>query len=55
MGPLPAAVPNIASLTGTLQAAAHKWMPVLDVKDMFFMAPLQEEEKHKFAFTWEGT
>ncbi|KFV97971.1 hypothetical protein N327_00594, partial [Fulmarus glacialis] len=26
---------------------------VLDVRDMFFMVPLQEEKK-KFAFTWEG-
>ncbi|KFW06045.1 hypothetical protein N327_07143, partial [Fulmarus glacialis] len=26
----------------------------LDVKDMFFMVPLQETDKEKFAFTWEG-
>ncbi|KAF1669760.1 Transposon Tf2-6 polyprotein, partial [Pygoscelis papua] len=26
----------------------------LDVKDMFFMVPLKEEDKEKFAFTWEG-
>ncbi|KFQ51011.1 hypothetical protein N334_10554, partial [Pelecanus crispus] len=26
----------------------------LDVKGMFFMVPLQEEEKDRFAFTWEG-
>ena len=29
-------------------------MAVLDVRDMFFMVPLQEEDKEKFAFTWEG-
>ncbi|KFM05013.1 hypothetical protein AS27_15658, partial [Aptenodytes forsteri] len=26
----------------------------LDVKDRFFMVPLKEEDKGKFAFTWEG-
>ncbi|KAK4810621.1 hypothetical protein QYF61_007358 [Mycteria americana] len=52
--PLTAAVPNIANLTATLQAAAHPWMAALDVKDMFFMVPLKEEDKEKFAFTWEG-
>ncbi|KAF1407180.1 Retrovirus-related Pol polyprotein from transposon 17.6, partial [Spheniscus mendiculus] len=26
----------------------------LDVKDMFFMVPLKEEDKEKFGFTWEG-
>ncbi|KAF1463968.1 Transposon Tf2-9 polyprotein, partial [Spheniscus demersus] len=26
----------------------------LDVKVMFFMGPLKEEDKEKFAFTWEG-
>uniref|UniRef100_A0A8C3K9U4 ribonuclease H n=1 Tax=Calidris pygmaea TaxID=425635 RepID=A0A8C3K9U4_9CHAR len=51
---LTAAVPNIATLTATLQAAAHPWMAALDVKDMFFMVPLREEDKEKFAFTWEG-
>ncbi|KAK4807214.1 hypothetical protein QYF61_024334 [Mycteria americana] len=49
-----AAIPNIATLTATLQAAAHPWMAVLVVKDMFFMVPLQEEDKRKFAFTWDG-
>lgn len=49
------AVTNTASLTATLQVAAPEWMAVLDVKDMFFMVPVQEEEKPKFAFTWEGT
>lgn len=29
-------------------------MAALDVKDTFFMVPLQEEDKEKFAFTWEG-
>ena len=52
--PLTAAVPNIAALTATLQAAAHPWMAVLDVKDMFFMVPLREKDREKFAFTWEG-
>ncbi|NWW73103.1 TF26 protein, partial [Climacteris rufus] len=28
---------------------------VLDIKDMFFMVPILEEDKPKFAFTWEGT
>lgn len=49
-----AAVPNIATLTAMLQAAAYPWMAVLDVRDIFFMVPLQEEDKEKIAFTWEG-
>lgn len=30
-------------------------MAVVDAKDVFFTVPLQEEDKEKFAFTWEGT
>ncbi|KFM11462.1 hypothetical protein AS27_04017, partial [Aptenodytes forsteri] len=26
----------------------------IDVKDMFFMVPLQEADRDRFAFTWEG-
>ncbi|GAB0203336.1 hypothetical protein GRJ2_002799200 [Grus japonensis] len=37
-----------------IQAAVHAWMATLDVKDMFFMIPLREEDKPQFAFTWEG-
>ncbi|KAF4793499.1 hypothetical protein TURU_110738 [Turdus rufiventris] len=29
-------------------------MATVDVKDMFFMIPLQEEDRNRFAFTWEG-
>lgn len=35
-------IPNIASLSATLQAAAHEWMAVLDVKDIFFMVVFQD-------------
>lgn len=34
-------IPNTASLSATLHAAAHKWTAALDVKDMFFMVPFQ--------------
>ncbi|GAB0208878.1 pol-like protein ENS-3 [Grus japonensis] len=37
-----------------IQAAAHAWMVTLDVKDIFFMMLLREEDKPQFAFTWEG-
>lgn len=30
-------------------------MAVWDIKDMIFMVPIQEDDKHKFAFAWEGT
>lgn len=30
-------IPNTASLTATMQAAADEWMAVLDVKDTFFV------------------
>lgn len=36
------------------QGAAHPWMAELDVKGMVFMVPLQEEDKRKLAFTWDG-
>ena len=52
--PLTAAVPNIANFPAILQAAAHPWMAALDVKDTFFMVPFKEEDKEKFALTWEG-
>ena len=52
--PLTADVPNIANLTTTLQAAAHPWMVALDVKDRFFVVPLEDEDKENFASAWEG-
>ncbi|CAM5103890.1 unnamed protein product [Natator depressus] len=30
------------------------WLAVLDVKDMFFMVPLQPADQERFAFTWRG-
>lgn len=48
---LTAAVPNIANLSATLKAAAHPLMVVLDIKNMFFMVPLKEEDKEKLPFT----
>lgn len=44
------AVPNTAHLTATLQAAALPWMAALDVKHVFFVILLQENDKEKFAF-----
>lgn len=29
-------------------------MATIDVKDMFFMIPIQPEDTDRFAFTWEG-
>lgn len=29
-------------------------MAAIDVKDMFFMVPLQEQDQDHFAFMWEG-
>ena len=29
-------------------------MATLDIKEMFFMIPLQEQDKDQFAFTWKG-
>lgn len=52
--PLTATVPNIAALVTQIQEASHPWMATLDVKDMFFMIPLQEHDKAQFAFTWKG-
>jgi len=52
--PLTAAVLTIAELVTQIQGASHTWMATLDVKDMFFMVPLQEHDKAQFAFTWKG-
>ena len=32
----------------------HRILATIDVKDMFFMVPLQPEDQSRFAFTWEG-
>jgi len=53
-GPLTAAVPNIAELISTIQEHPHRILATIDVKDMFFMVPLQPEDQTRFAFTWEG-
>ncbi|XP_063996998.1 uncharacterized protein LOC135173782 [Pogoniulus pusillus] len=52
--PLTAAVPSLSSTVTAIQAASHTWMATLDMKDMFFMVPLREEDKPQFAFTWQG-
>ncbi|KFP98095.1 hypothetical protein N329_09424, partial [Haliaeetus albicilla] len=52
-GPLTAAVLNIAEFIATIQEPAHPIMATVDVKDMFFMVPLQTEDQDHFAFTWE--
>lgn len=52
--PLTAAVPSIADVTTQLNAASFPWMAVIDVKDMFFMIPLCEADRERFAFTWQG-
>lgn len=53
MGPLTTAVPNIAELIATIQEQAHQIMATIDVKDMYFMVPLQEQDQEHFAFMWE--
>uniref|UniRef100_K7EZ27 ribonuclease H n=1 Tax=Pelodiscus sinensis TaxID=13735 RepID=K7EZ27_PELSI len=53
-GPLTAAVPNIASIVNTIQTWNKQWLAVLDIKDMFFMVPLQPADQNRFAFTWKG-
>lgn len=50
--PLTAAVPNLAELITLIQEKAHSIMATIDVKDMFFMIPLQPGDR--FAFTWQG-
>lgn len=53
-GPLTVAVPNIAELISTVQEQAHPILATIDMKDMFFMVPLQENDQNRFAFTREG-
>jgi len=47
-------VPNIAELISTIQEHEHPILATIDVKDMFFMVPLQPDDQSRFAFTWEG-
>ena len=49
--PLTATVPSIVDIVNTINECAFPWMGVLDIKDMFFMIPIQEQDKPKFAFT----
>ncbi|KFQ01967.1 hypothetical protein N330_00112, partial [Leptosomus discolor] len=53
-GPLTAAVPNIAELITSTQERAHPIMATIDVKDVFFMVPIQPKDQGRFAFPWEG-
>ncbi|CAM5100355.1 unnamed protein product [Eretmochelys imbricata] len=53
-GPLTAAVPSITVIVNTIQTWDKPWLAVLDVKDMFFMVPLQPADQERFAFTWKG-
>jgi len=53
-GPLTAAVPNIAEVISTIQEHAHPILATIDVKDMFFMVPLQPKDQTHFTFTREG-
>lgn len=53
-GPLTAAVPNTAELISIIQEQAHNIIATIDVKDMFFVVPLQKEDQNSFAFPWEG-
>jgi len=43
-GPLTAAVPNIAEIISTIQEHAQPVLVSVDVKDVFFMVPLQPED-----------
>jgi len=52
-GPLTATVPNIAEINSTILEHMHQILATIDVKDMFFMVPLQPEDQTRFAFTWE--
>ena len=47
-------MPNIAELISTIQEHTHSILATIDVKDMFFMVPVQPEDQTRFAFTWEG-
>ncbi|KAK4807226.1 hypothetical protein QYF61_024346 [Mycteria americana] len=51
IGLLHVAVLSITDLVFTIEQVAHPWMVALDVKDMFFMVPLQPEDQERFAFT----
>lgn len=52
-GPLTAAITNIAELITTIQEQADQILVTIDVKDTFFMVPLQETGTDLFAFAWD--
>lgn len=50
--PLTAAVPNVAELIAITQEQPQPTLAIIDVKDVFFMAPRQENDRECFAFIW---
>lgn len=49
---LTAAVPNMAEVTAITQEQPHPILAITDVKDVFFMTPLQGNDRECFAFIW---
>lgn len=47
---LTAAVPDVAELIAITQEQPHPILAITDVKDVFFMAPLQGNDLQCFAF-----
>lgn len=43
--PLTADVPNIAELIATIQEQAHQMLATIDMKDMFFMVPIEKSDQ----------
>ncbi|XP_075351539.1 uncharacterized protein LOC142406476 [Mycteria americana] len=50
-GPLTAAVPNTAELVSAIQEQLRNILATVDIKDTFFVIPLQEDERDRLAFT----
>jgi hypothetical protein len=45
---------EVAELFSKLQAGAYTWFSIIDLLDMFFAIPLDEESRELTIFTWDN-
>jgi hypothetical protein len=51
---MPSNLPEIAKLFNKLQAGAYTWFSTIDLSDMFFAVPLDEESRELTTFMWDN-
>jgi hypothetical protein len=51
---MPGNLPEVAELFNKLQAEAYTWFSIIDLSDMFFAIPLDEESREVTTFTLDN-